>query len=152
MKEYYFLFGLAFIWMVFATVQDLKSREVANWLNFSLIGFALAYRAFYSAAFDKWEFFLFGILGFSVFFVLAHLMYYGKIFAGGDAKLLMALGVILPFEKYRSLLFDGLGFIFVLFFVGAVYSLAYSVFLVNSYRNTNRIQIRRNNYQYNPNL
>jgi hypothetical protein len=28
--------------------SDLKKREVPNWLNFSLVVFALAYRAFYS--------------------------------------------------------------------------------------------------------
>jgi len=89
MEEYYFLFVLAFVWMIFAVVQDLKTREVANWLNFSLIGFALAYRAFYSSFTGEWMFLGFGFLGFLMFFILAHVFYYSKVFAGGDAKLLM---------------------------------------------------------------
>ena len=32
--------------MIFAVVQDLKKREIANWVNFSLIIFALGFRFF----------------------------------------------------------------------------------------------------------
>ena len=41
------LICLALVWILFATIQDLRSREVANWLNFSLIIFALGLRFFY---------------------------------------------------------------------------------------------------------
>jgi len=135
MEEYYFLFFVALLWIIFATVQDLKTREVSNWLSFSLIAIALAYRAFYSAFINDWEFFAFGLLGFGIFFVLAHAFYYARVFAGGDAKLLMGLGAVLPFSSYYDLAFVSLLFISALFSIGAVYSLIYSVFLV--YRNTN---------------
>ena len=36
-----FLIILALIWLIFAVISDLKTREVPNWLNFSLIIFAL---------------------------------------------------------------------------------------------------------------
>ena len=133
LEEYYFLFFVALIWIIFATVQDLRTREVSNWLNFSLIAFALAYRAFYSSTSGNWNFFIFGLLGFALFFGVAHAFYYARVFAGGDAKLLMALGAVLPFESYSDLALVSTMFIFVLFLVGAVYSLAYSGFLV--YRN-----------------
>jgi Flp pilus assembly protein protease CpaA len=48
MIEIYVLFFLAFTWITFAVVQDLKTREIANWLNFSLVIFALGIRFFYS--------------------------------------------------------------------------------------------------------
>jgi Flp pilus assembly protein protease CpaA len=131
MKEYYFLFALAFVWTFFAVVQDLKSREVANWLNFSLIAFALAFRAFYSISTSNKDFFLFGLAGFAIFFVLAHALYYSKAFAGGDAKLLMGFGIILPYTSYSSLLTMSLFFFFLLFLTGAVYSMTYSIFLIN---------------------
>jgi len=130
MEEYYFLFGLALVWTVFAVVQDFKRREVANWLNFSFIGIALAYRAFYAVGEGSWEFFLLGLGGFGLFFIIAHGLYYSRAFAGGDAKLLMGYGVILPYSSYLSLFFLGFGFLFILFSVGAVYSLFYSLFLV----------------------
>ena len=131
MKEYYFLFALALIWTFFATLQDFKSREVANWLNFSLIAFALAYRAFFSIFLSNYEFFLLGLSGFAIFFVLAHALYYTKAFAGGDAKLLMGFGIILPFSSFGSLIQISLLFIFLLFLIGALYSTLYSVFLVS---------------------
>lgn len=133
MEKYYFLFGIALIWIVAASVQDIRKREVPNWINFSLIAFALAYRAFYASVFGNWNFFLFGILGFGVFFVLANVFYYTRTFAGGDAKLLMGIGAVLPFESLWGLVFEGIGFLFVLFVVGAAYSFIYSLVLaINS--------------------
>lgn len=128
--RYYFLFGLALLWIIFAVVQDMRKREVANWLNFSLVAFALAYRAFYSAYLSDWMFFVYGVLGFVLFYGLANLFYYSKVFAGGDAKLLMGIGVVLPFESFWGVISGGLGFILWLFVVGAAYSLIYSIFLV----------------------
>ena len=129
MQEYYFLFALAFIFTTAAVVQDLKKREVANWLNFSFIAFALAYRTFYAVQNKNPNFFIFGIIGFVIFFMLAHLLYYSRAFAGGDAKLLMGYGIILPFSSYSSLLILTIAFILLLFTIGAIYSLIYSIFL-----------------------
>lgn len=128
--EHFFLFVVAGIWTIFATVQDLKTREVSNWLNFSLIAIAFSYRAFYSVINGNLSFFLMGLFGFGIFFVLAYVFYYGRIFAGGDAKLLMGYGIILPYESYSMTLFWCLGFLFVLFLTGAVYSLFYSTIIV----------------------
>ena len=130
MEEYYFLFGLGLLWSIFAVVQDLKTREVSNWLNFSLIGFALAYRVFYSLFINDYLFFVSGLLGFGVFFGLSHLFYYTKVFAGGDAKLLMGFGVILPYSNFNELFSIGVIFLFALFFFGALYGLIYSGFIV----------------------
>ena len=129
MEEYYFLFGIGILWTIFAVVQDLKTREVANWLNFSLVGFALAYRAFYSIFSSDYIFLASGVLGFFAFFGAAHLFYYTKVFAGGDAKLLMGFGVLLPYGSFSGLLNSGAIFIFLLFFFGALYGLAYSIFI-----------------------
>lgn len=129
MQEYYFLFGLALTWTVFAVVQDLRTREVSNWLNFSFIAFALAYRAFYSAIYERAEFFLFGLGGVLLFIALGYLFYYARVFAGGDAKLLMGLGGVLPIESVKDYVFIGGGFIFALLLMGAAYGLCYSMFL-----------------------
>lgn len=133
MFEVIFLIILAGIWIIFATVQDVRSREIANWLNFSLIIFALGFRFFYSLFSDMgFGFFYQGLIGLGIFFILGEIFYYGKVFAGGDVKLLRALGVVLPFN---------IGFlanvkVFVIFFIlfliaGAVYGLIYSFVLMN---------------------
>jgi Flp pilus assembly protein protease CpaA len=131
MREYYFLFTLAFIWTIFAVIQDLKKREVANWLSFSLIAFALVFRAFFSISISNKDFFFFGLIGFAIFFTLAHVLYYTKTFAGGDAKLLMGFGIILPFTSYASIFSTSLLFFFLLFLTGAIYSMTYSFFLIH---------------------
>ena len=126
MERYYFLFALAFVWMVFATVQDLKKREVSNWLNFTLLAFALAYRLIYSSVNGDYLFFLYGLLGVLIFTLLAYGFYYGRVFAGGDAKLLIALGAIMPFESSTQIGYMTIFFLFNLFLIGAVYGIIYS--------------------------
>ncbi len=152
MEEYSFLFIIAFIYVVFASIQDLRKREVANWLNFSLISFALAYRLIYSAYFNNYMFFVLGLLGFVIFFTLANIFYYSKIFAGGDAKLLMGFGAILPFQNYWDLLFLSLIFIFVLFLIGTIFSFIYSISLVfsnkNKFKNEFNKQIKEKRYLF----
>lgn len=125
-ERYYFLFFLALIWLVYAAACDLRKKEIPNWISFSLIAFALAYRAFYSAFSGNLGFLLFGVIGFGVFFILAYGFYYARVFAGGDAKLLMALGTILPFESLNGLAINAIGFLFALFFIGAIYNLIYA--------------------------
>lgn len=131
MYEIIFLLVLAIIWIIFATIQDLKTREIANWLNFSLIIFALGFRLFYSLFFQSgFEFFYQGLIGFAIFFVLGNILYYGRLFAGGDAKLLIALGAILPFSlDFNANLKIFALFLFIFLIVGAIYSLSVSFVL-----------------------
>jgi len=130
LAENYFLIALAFVWIIAAVAQDFRKREIANWWNFSLIAVALAYRFF--LAVYLWNFFylVYGLIGFAVFFALANIFYYGRVFAGGDAKLLMGLGAVLPFS---NLFFENLQiflyFIILLMFAGSVYGLVYSIVL-----------------------
>ena len=133
MLKVIFLVVLALVWIIFASVQDLKKREVANWVSFSLIIFALAFRFFYSLFFSAnqgFAFFYQGLIGLGIFIVLGNLFYYGKIFAGGDAKLMMAMGAILPFsESFYINLKIFILFFFVFFFVGAFYGFIISIIL-----------------------
>lgn len=125
------LFVIAFAWVLFAVAEDFKKREVANWLNYSLLIFALAIRAFYSIFSWDCRPLLFGFFGVAVFFVLGHVFYYSRVFAGGDAKLMIALGAVLPFENnlYSNSMIM-LFFVFALLFAGVFYSLFYSASLV----------------------
>lgn len=120
-----FLIALALIWLIFAIASDLRTREIPNWLNFSLIIFALGARLFYSVFNDlDFSFFIQGVFGFAVFFLIANLLYFGRFFAGGDAKLMMALGPILSFGAgFLPNLNLFLVFLFVFLLVGAIYGL-----------------------------
>jgi len=133
MHEIIFLLILALVWIAFATIQDLKKREVANWLSFSLIFFALGFRFFYclfSQTTQGFTFFYQGLIGLVVFFIIGNLFYYGRIFAGGDAKLMIALGTVLPFsENFFVNIKIFILFFFIFMFVGAFYSLTISIIL-----------------------
>lgn len=151
MLEVIFLSALALVWIIFAIIQDLRKREVANWLNFSLIIFALGFRFFYSLFSQgaNFNFFYQGLIGFGIFFIIGNVFYYAKLFAGGDAKLMIALGAIIPFYYTFSENIKFFILFFILFlFAGAFYSLIFSVVL--SFRNFTKfrkelfIQLGRN--------
>jgi hypothetical protein len=116
-----------------------------------LIIFALGFRFFYSLFGGTFDLFYQGLIGLGIFFVLGNLFYYGRIFAGGDAKLMIALGAILPFHYT---FFDNLeifvSFLFLFFFVGAFYGLFVSGFLVFSnfkkFKKESGKQFKKNKY------
>lgn len=125
-----FLIIIGILWLIIASISDIKKREVANWLSFSLIIAGLVYRAFFSILNSDLWFFLFGLIGLAVFVALGYAFYYSRVFAGGDAKLLMALGVIIPFSyNFKSIFYDFALFLFLLLIVGAVYGVISSIVL-----------------------
>lgn len=121
---------LALIWLVFASVHDVRTTEVPDWLNFSLIAFALGFRFFYSLfSLGNFNFFFQGLIGLGIFFVLGNLFYHGKMFAGGDAKLMIALGTILPFsfsliENLKLFVV----FLLIFFLIASVFGISTSVY------------------------
>lgn len=131
MFEITFLIILALVWIVFASIQDLRNREVANWLNFSLIIFALGFRFFYCLfSQNNFGFFYQGLIGFGIFLVIGNLFYYSRLFAGGDAKLMIALGAVLPFSESFLVNFKiFVLFFFIFLFIGGFYGLIWSVVL-----------------------
>jgi Flp pilus assembly protein protease CpaA len=127
--EIYFLWVLAIIWIIFAVVEDIRTREIANWLNYSLAFFAIGFRFFYSLfELNSFDFFYQGVIGLAIFIVIGNLLYYGKMFAGGDAKLMMALGAVLPIYWNTILNFKIFGlFLFLFLLSGAIYGIIVSV-------------------------
>lgn len=147
--EIVFLIVLALVWIAFATFQDLRTREIANWLNFSLIIFALGFRFFYSLFSESFGFFYQGLIGLGIFFILGNLLYYGRFFAGGDAKLMIALGAVLPFSECFSVNLKIFASFFIIFlFVGAIYSIATSIYFslrnFKKFRKEFSFQLRKN--------
>ncbi len=136
MSEYLFMYFIAFAAVLFAVIQDLRTREISNWVTFSLIGFVLAYRAIYSVYLADLWFFLYGLIGVLLFVVLGYLFYYSRVFAGGDAKLLFGIGGVFPYSSLTDYIYYGLGFILVLFTFGVIYTLIYSFFLVGKNYNS----------------
>jgi len=130
-NENLFLIVLAFVWIIGAILQDFKRREVDNLWNFSLIAFALAYRLSVSVFSSDYLFFLNGLIGFAVFLFLGNLFYYARLFAGGDAKLFIAMGAILPLSINWMVNFKIFGaFILLFFLTGSIYAFIWSFVLM----------------------
>lgn len=137
MIEAIFLIVLALIWLVFASVHDVRTTEVPDWLNFSLIAFALGFRFFYSLfALVNFSFFFQGLIGLGIFFVLGNLFYHGKMFAGGDAKLMIALGTILPFSfSLVENLKLFVAFLLVFFLTASIFGISTSIYFAIKNKN-----------------
>jgi len=116
-----------------AIIQDIKKREVANWINFSFIISLLSVLAFESVFESKAAIFISGLLALGIYFGLANLFYYGKIFAGGDAKLLIGLGIaVVSLEPNLSLanfFSTSFSFLINIFFIGAIYGIIWAISL-----------------------
>jgi len=126
-----FLFGFGIFWIIGAILQDLHRREVDNVWNFSLIGIALAYRLAMSIFMGDYLFFLMGLFGLGAGLILGNLFYYLRLFAGGDAKLLIALSVVLPLSSHLRINLEIFGWFILLFLIGgSLYVLVWSLFLV----------------------
>lgn len=133
---------IATLWLGAATIQDLKKREVANWLSFSLIIIALALRAIASIISADYYYFLLSIAAIAIFFGVANLLYYLKVFAGGDAKLLTAIAAVFATKPFFVPLVKSsiqnitlpinmpflAIFILNVLFVGSFYGLLFSIF------------------------
>lgn len=143
-NEYLFLSCIALIWIGIASIQDIRKTIIPNWLSFSLIAFGLVYKLFYSISSGEMIFFIYGVIGFALFFVLSYLFYYSKIFGGGDAKLLMGVGAILPYDNLFELIYLGAVFIFLLFFIGGVWGLIYGVGIAIKRKKVFELEVRRN--------
>jgi len=115
--------------LIIASLQDFKRREVDNWLNlmilFSGIGF-ICFSAIFSL---NYSVIVYGISLIILMFIAANLFYYGRVFAGGDAKLLFAMSVFLVGKDFFSSMANaGIFLVFVLF-SGSIYGIFYSLIL-----------------------
>ncbi len=124
-----FLFWLFFIGIIIASLQDLKRREVDDWLNLFLLVTSFIF-VFYKAIFERDATIIFQA-GFAlvIMFAFMNVFYYGRIFAGGDAKLLVAMTVFFVGADFNMTLINIGIFLLFLMFSGSVYGMIYSFVL-----------------------
>ena len=124
-----FLSIIGLVALLIASITDLRTKEVPDWLNFSVIVSALGIRAIHSIISSDYMYLLYGIIGFAAMFFLGMLLYYGRLWGGGDTKLLMGLGALFGTTPYFVMI--NYPFIAVLLIniiiVGSVYSLAFAI-------------------------
>ncbi len=135
----FFLLLMALVWAGFASIQDIKKLEIDNWISFSLIIFALGFRFFFSLFSGNFNFFYQGLVWLGIFYVLGNIFYYSRLFAGGDAKLIIALGSVLGISSsFFTNLFYCAVFLMIFLFSGGIYGGIVSFVLVS--KNFNNFQ------------
>ncbi len=132
-----FLASMAVIGLAAATIQDVRTREVPDWITYGLIGAGFGLRLIGALGNEPWSYFFSAWLGLGITYLLGSLMYYARQWGGGDAKMMMALGVLFAtrpsFIADTGIPFLGVLFINILLF-GAIYGLAWGVMLAWKHR------------------
>ena len=132
------IIAIVLIALIFAAITDIKTKEVPDWLTYSLITIGLIIFIFRSIQENSFMPILESLKGFAIFFAIGSAMYYSKQWGGGDAKLLMGMGAILNqypekllniFSPNLNIYFPFILFINILFF-GAIYGLIISIALI----------------------
>ena len=131
------LLTITITYLVIASISDLKTKEVPDFISYSLIIIALTLRLLYSLTTKDFTYLIQGLIGFAIFVALAFLFYYTKIWGGGDAKLLMGLGAVFP--TYPKILLNyftpnlNLPFLLILIIniliIGSIYGILWSIIL-----------------------
>ncbi len=131
------LLTITITYLIIASISDLKTKEVPDFISYSLIIIALTLRLLYSLTTKDFTYLIQGLIGFIIFFTLSILFYYAKIWGGGDAKLLMGLGAVFP--TYPKILLNyftpnlNLPFLLILIMniliIGSVYGILWSIIL-----------------------
>ncbi|MBU2576981.1 MAG: prepilin peptidase [Nanoarchaeota archaeon] len=137
--EFGFLFWLFFVGIVVASLQDLKRREVDNWLNLFLMLASFSF-IFFRSIFEQDATIIFQA-GFALvlLFIFMNVFYYGRVFAGGDAKLLFAMTVFFIGATFVATLVNIGVFLLFLMFAGSIYGLIYSAVLyVQNFEKVNK--------------
>jgi len=133
---------LGFLALIIGTYTDLKIREVPDYVSYNLIIAGIFLRLIDSIIKSEWSSFYFSFLWFIAFVIIAYIMFYSGQWGGGDAKLLMGLGMI--FAIYPTFLLSyfnpdlsipfPLTFLLHIFIFGAVYGLLWSLVLAIRHR------------------
>jgi Flp pilus assembly protein protease CpaA len=132
------IIAIILIALIFASITDIKTKEVPDWLTYSLIAIGISIFTFKSIQDHSFSPILKSLTGLIIFFAIGSAMYYSKQWGGGDAKLLMGVGTILNqypekllniFSPNLNLYFPFILFVNILVF-GAIYGLIISMILI----------------------
>ncbi|MEK6932751.1 MAG: A24 family peptidase [Nanoarchaeota archaeon] len=132
------LFIIALVWLIFASASDLKTREVPDWLSYSLIIIGFGNALLKSLILGDIKFLFYSLAAFSLVFLFSALLYYTKQWGGGDVKLIAGLVTLFPVYPEELLNYFGpnldIPFILILFLniiiFGALYSIVYGIYLL----------------------
>jgi len=119
---------ICLIALITGMITDFKTREVPDWLNFSLIFSGIGINLIATIVYSNWSFILNSLAGLAFGVAIALIMFYGGQWGGGDSKMLMGLGALLGLNVSKFQFLPIFNSFFVSFFVnmlliGSIYGL-----------------------------
>lgn len=81
--------------LIVGTITDLRTREVPDWINYSMIAAGIGINALSALILKDYSIIIYSILGLAVFWMISHFLFYTGQWGGGDAKMLMGIGALL---------------------------------------------------------
>lgn len=121
---------ISFIALLIGSITDLKTREVPDWINYGMVLSGLCLNLLFSIIYSNPEFIINSIIGLAIFFGIAYMMFYAGQWGGGDSKMLMGIGAMIGIDVSSFLNQFLSGFFINALFVGAIYGLFWSFYLV----------------------
>jgi len=127
------LITIGLIGLTIATITDIKTKEIPDWLSYSLIATGFAIRLLYSIVYTDFLPLFYTIIAFALVFSFGSLLYYTKQWGGGDTKILAALSTFFAVKPSYLPEID-VPFLLILItnilFIGALYGLIWGIVLV----------------------
>ncbi|MBL7147327.1 MAG: prepilin peptidase [Nanoarchaeota archaeon] len=129
---------ITIIFLAISSISDLKTREVPDYLSYSLMAIASTFIILKAITSNNYKIILNSFIIFIIFLIISLIMYYSKQWGGGDSKILMSLGII--FYAYPESLLNyfnpnlvipfPLTLIINILLFGSIYGLIYSFVLL----------------------
>jgi prepilin signal peptidase PulO-like enzyme (type II secretory pathway) len=116
--------------LLVGSYTDLRTREVPDWVNLGLIGAGFGINLLFTAVYLKISFIVNSIIGFSIFFGIAWIMFYTGQWGGGDSKILMGLGAMIGIDVFSGKMPFLADFLVDALIIGALYGILWSFFLI----------------------
>jgi Flp pilus assembly protein protease CpaA len=117
--------------LIIGTFTDFKSREVPDWLNFSLIGAGIGLGVLNALFLWSYTPLLYSIIGLTCGIIIGYIMFYAGQWGGGDAKLIMGLGALFGINIATGFTLQTLSpfFIFLIntVIIGALYGIVWAL-------------------------
>jgi Flp pilus assembly protein protease CpaA len=113
---------IAFIGLCAATINDIKKREVADWISYALFAALMALIIIYSIIHLDAYFIIKAACYSVIIYGAGNLLYYAKLIGGGDVKLLTGIAPIFVF-------FNIFNFLIFIMLASGIYGIIYSIVL-----------------------
>lgn len=129
----YLFAGIALLGSSIAAIIDLKTTEVPDNIPYTMAASAVVLKLLYSIHTNNFSYLADSVIVGMAYLIFGFLLYYTGQWGGGDAKVLAAIGFLLPsipseFSAQLSFAFP-VAYLINLFFIGSIYMIVYSLAL-----------------------